>query len=196
MNNWPKVTTSTAESFVISNIAKGADYIKLMQENGASMKFEGIPVASLELQTAVASAAHKHGLLAIAHATSLDDTLIVLRAGVDGLMHAFTNTPPTEELIKEYRRTGAFLVPTLVVCSSVTGEEQELRDRFAAKASKNQLDDTVKGHMCACLGLGVPGATVQNCYETIRQLKAAGIDIVAVSGHSFGRERLHLGIPS
>ncbi len=163
------------------NKASGADYIKLMQENGKSMKFEGIPVASVELQSAVAEAAHKHGLLAIAHATTLEDTLIVLRAGVDALMHQFTDEPPTPELIEAYGRNNAFLVPTLVVCSSVTGEEQELRDHFAAKATPQQLNDTVKGNMCKCLGLGVPGATVKNSYETIKQLKAAGIDIVAVS---------------
>jgi imidazolonepropionase-like amidohydrolase len=179
--NWPSVTTETAEDFVRSNAKLGADYIKLMQENGMSMKFAGIPVASLELQTAVTKAAHDHGLLAIAHATSLEDTLLVLQAGVDALMHAFTDLPPTDELIEAYKKNNAFLVPTLVVDASLTGEEQELRDRFAAKATPQQLTPHVKENMCRCLGLGVPGATVKNAYETIKKLKAAGIDIVAVS---------------
>ena len=152
-----------------------------MQENGKSMRFDGIPVASIELQSAVVTAAHKHGLLAVAHATSLEDTFTVLRAGVDALMHQFTDTPPTPELIDAYGKNNAFLVPTLVVCCSVTGEEQELRDRFAAKATPEQLTTTVKDDMCKCLGLGVEGATIKNSYETIKQLKAAGIDIVAVS---------------
>jgi imidazolonepropionase-like amidohydrolase len=178
--NWPSVTTETAEEFVRSNVKLGADYIKLMQENGMSMKFEGIPVASLELQTAVTKAAHDHGLLALAHATSLEDTLIVLRAGVDALMHAFTDSGPTDELIEAYKKNNAFLVPTLVVDASLTGEEQELRDRFAAKATPQQLTADVKENMCRCLGLGVPGASVKNAYETIKKLRAAGIDIVAV----------------
>lgn len=152
-----------------------------MQENGKSMKFEGIPVASVELQTAVVKAAHDNGLLAIAHATSLEDTLLVLRAGADALMHCFTDLDPTDELVEAYQKNNAFLVPTLVVCASLTGEEQELRDRFAAKAAPQQLTADVKENMCQCLGLGVPGATVKHSYETIKKLKAAGIDIVAVS---------------
>ena len=175
------MTPETAEEFVRSNITLGADYIKLMQENGASMKFEGIPVASLELQTAVTKAAHDHGLLALAHATGLEETLLVLRAGVDALMHAFTDKAPTDELVEAYKKNNAFLVPTLVVDASLTGEEQELRDRFAAKATPQQLKPDVKENMCKCLGLGVPGATVKNAYETVKKLKAAGIDIVAVS---------------
>ena len=182
--NWPSVTTETAEEFVSSNMKLGADYIKLMQENGTTMKFEGIPVASIELQTAVTKAAHDHGLMALAHATSLDDTRLVLRAGVDALMHAFTDKAPTEELIEAYKKTNAFLVPTLVVDASLTGEEQELRDRFAAKATPQQLTPDVKENMCKCLGLGVPGATVKNAYETVKKLRAAGIDIVAVSWRS------------
>lgn len=146
------------------------------------MGFPGIPAASLELQTALTKAAHSHGRLAIAHATSFEDTLLVLRAGVDALMHCFTDLPPTDELIEAYKKNNAFLVPTLVIDASATGEEQELRDRFAAKATPQQLTPRVKENMCKCLGLGVPGATVKNSYETVKKLKAAGIDIVAV-GH-------------
>ena len=175
------MTTETAEDFVSSNIKLGADYIKLMQEDGAAMRFEGIPVASLELQTALTNAAHDHGLLALAHATSLDATLLVLRAGVDALMHAFTDKAPTDELVEAYKKNNAFLVPTLVVDASMTGEEQELRDKFASKATPQQLTPEVKENMCKCLGLGVPGSTIKNAYETIKKLRAAGIDIIAVS---------------
>lgn len=175
------MTIETAEDFVRSNLKLGADYIKLMQENGKSMKFEGIPVATLELQTALTKAAHDHGLMALAHATSLEDTLLVLQAGVDALTHAFTDSPPTDELIEAYKKNNAFLIPTLVVDASLTGEEQELRDRFAAKATAQQLTPHVKENMCRCLGLVVPGAAVKNAYETVKKLRAAGIDIVAVS---------------
>ena len=86
-----------------------------------------------------------------------------------------------DELVEAFKKNKAFLIPTLVVCSSLTGDEQELRDRFAAKATPQQLTANVKETMCQCLGLGVPGATVKHSYESIKKLKAAGIDIVAVS---------------
>jgi imidazolonepropionase-like amidohydrolase len=150
-----------------------------MQENGHSMAFPGIPVASVELQTAVIEAAHKHGLLALAHATNLDETLLVLKAGVDALTHSFSDKLPTPELTEAFKRNNAFLIPTLAVVSSLTGEEQELRDKFAAKATPEQLTDPVKKNMVACLKLRVEDATIKNAYAQIKQLKAAGIDIVA-----------------
>ena len=137
------------------------------------MHFPNIPVATSELQTAVITAAHSHNLLALAHATSLADTLLVLRCGADALMHAFTDTPPTPELLTAYKAHNAFLVPTLAVDASLTGEEQELRERFAAKAMSRpgQLVETVRENMCACLGLGVEGASVENAYATVKMLK-------------------------
>jgi len=197
--NWPSVTAESAEAFVKSNKSLGADYIKLMQENGNAMHFPGIPVASEDLQSALVKAAHKHGLLALAHATSLEDTMIVLRAGVDALTHCFTDQAPVDELVAAYKKNNSFLIPTLVVCSSLTGEEQELREKFAAKAKQNQLTDEVKANMLSNLSLGVEGATIKHSYETIKMLKSAGIDIVAGTdsvpqlkgtaiGPSFGQE--------
>lgn len=66
----------------------GADYIKLMQENCCSLKFptNSIPVATLELQTAVVKAAHEHGMPVLGHATSIESTEIILKSGADGLV--------------------------------------------------------------------------------------------------------------
>lgn len=66
----------------------GADYIKLMQENCCSLAFptNSIPVASLELQKAVVEAAHQQGLPVVGHATAVESTEIVLKAGADGLV--------------------------------------------------------------------------------------------------------------
>lgn len=85
---WPKLTAENASDFVANHKKRGANYIKLMQENCCSLAFptDSIPVASLELQTAVVDAAHKQGLIALGHATAIESTEIILKAGADGLV--------------------------------------------------------------------------------------------------------------
>jgi imidazolonepropionase-like amidohydrolase len=173
VSKWPKLTPETAEEFVKRNKEQGADYIKLMQENGHSVGFPKVVAASLELQKAVTSAAHRHGLLVVAHATNMEETMMVLRAGVDGLTHTFADQWPSSELIQLYQQTGAFVVPTLVVLASLTGEERGTSARFASG------DGETRAIMCDALNHHGPGVKMENAYASVRQLKAAGIDIVA-----------------
>lgn len=78
------------------------DYIKLMHESGSGLKVKpNLP--DIKLQEAVIKAAHARGLLTVAHALALDDTIAILKAGVDGLTHNFMDKPPTDELIQAYK---------------------------------------------------------------------------------------------
>jgi len=158
---------------VKQNKKQGADYIKLMQENGFSVAFPEVVAASFELQKAVTSAAHRHGLLAVAHATNMAETMLVLRAGVDGLMHTFADQYPSSRLVQLYQETGAFVVPTLITLASLTGEERLASAMFASG------DDETKAVMCDAMDHKGPGVNIENAYASVRELKAAGIDIVA-----------------
>ncbi|PVH69041.1 hypothetical protein DL98DRAFT_626997 [Cadophora sp. DSE1049] len=131
VDKWPKLTPETAEDFVVKNKAQGADYIKLMQENGHCMSFHDLPPASFELQSALVQAARKHGLLTVAHATTLKETMIVLRAGVDGLAHTFCDQSPTPDLIALYKSTGAFVIPTLCNIATINDAERDTTFAFA-----------------------------------------------------------------
>ena len=134
---------------------------------------------SIELQTAVIKAAHKHGLLTAAHALTLEDTLAILGAGVDGLAHTFFDAPPTPELIQAYKVNNAFCIPTLSVHGSVTGEGAPIAASFANDPrAQGKIDDAGIATMCACIHIGAQAGKVENAYESVRQLKAAGIDIL------------------
>lgn len=132
VESWPSITVSTARSFVREHKAAGADYIKLMQENccSLSMPTGAIPTASLDLQTELVKVSHEHQLIAVGHALSVDMTEIVLKSGADGLTHTFIDQEPTERILDLYRTTNAFLIPTLTVLSSITGEGQDYRDQL------------------------------------------------------------------
>lgn len=147
-----------------------------MQETGEAFKMPfptvPIPTPSIDVQRAIVKAAHKHGRLALAHAVSMQDTLRMLEAGVDGLAHACTETL-SKELVYAYVKNNAFVIPTLTVTASATGDEQNSRERFASG-----LVDGEKARMCSCLNISREGFSLQNAIETVKALKDAGIDIV------------------
>lgn len=134
---------------------------------------------SIELQTAVIKAAHKHGLMTAAHAMSLEDTLAILGAGVDGLTHTFSDVPPTRELIEAYKNNNSFVIPTLLVHGSITGEGAPVAASFANDPrAVGKISNDDKANMCECLKFAAQTCKVENAYESVRQLKAAGIDVL------------------
>jgi len=179
---FPKVTVDNAADFVKSHKAEGADYIKLMQENccALAMPTGAIPVATLELQTAVVRAAHDQGLPVVGHALSVDMTEVILKSGADGLTHTFVDQAPPPSIVDLYKKTGAFVVPTLAVLASLTGELQDFRDKFADIAGRKQLvDDFSLTTLRESMGMKDPASKLEYAFETVRRLKAEGIDVVA-----------------
>lgn len=194
---WPSLTPETAEAFVKSHKANGADYIKLMQENCCSLALptNSIPVATLQLQTAVVNAAHAEDLLVVAHATSLESTEIVLEAGADGLTHTFIDQSPTDAIIPLYKKNNAFVIPTLVVLSSLTNELQDLRESFAEVAYGNLgiIDGFTKQNMVEFLGMKAEGCKIEHSFETIRLFRKHGIDVVAGTDSACGLKGTGIG---
>lgn len=182
VETWPSVTVDTAPEFVKSHKANGADYIKLMQENCCSlaMPTDSIPVASLEFQTAIVKAARAADLKVVGHALSVDMTEIVLQAGADGLTHTFIDQAPPESIIEMYKKTGAFVIPTLVALSSLTNEDQHRREKFAKIAyDRGIIDDFTKSNMLDVMGMKSADARLEYAFQTVKRLKEEGIDVVA-----------------
>ena len=95
-----------------------------MHESGSIMAHIGpLPTPSIALQASVIASAHAHGKITLAHALSMKDTLAVLEAGTDGLAHCFCDEMPTRELVEAYKKHNSFLIPTLIVVATLTGEE-------------------------------------------------------------------------
>jgi imidazolonepropionase-like amidohydrolase len=196
VDTWPNVTEDSALEFVQNHKQNGTDYIKLMQENCCSFALptNSIPCPTVEFQRAIVEAAHQEGLLAVGHATSLDNTEVILKAGGDGLTHAFVDQAPTEDLVKLYKETNAFLIPTLSALSSLTAEEHSLREKYAGIAkSKGLIDDFILETMLCMVDMKAPEATIEYAYATIKRLKAEGIDIVAGTDAAGGLKGTAIG---
>ncbi|KAF2724388.1 hypothetical protein K431DRAFT_241501 [Polychaeton citri CBS 116435] len=191
---WPPASTiEEAKQFVSDRVAQGADFIKLMQETGAGFglipKNQPLPTPSVAIQRTLVDAAHNHGILAVAHAMSHSDTLAVLEAGVDGVVHSIMDKSPTPELLEAFKNSGAFMVPTLTVTASNTGSESESREYFA-----HGLEGDKKEHMRCCTRYAREESNVQAGYEQTRALREAGVDIVCGTDVSPNFAGLHFGL--
>jgi imidazolonepropionase-like amidohydrolase len=177
---WPNLQTADdGKAYVHARIKEGVDYIKLMHESGTVMSLN-LPKPSLALQRSIIDEAHAAGLKVVAHATNLTDTLEILSCGVDGLTHTFLDQPPTTELIAAYRRHDAHCNPTLAAMASGTTEGRAVQERFAHDPRVQHLIGREQREgMCACMSFAQDGpSTVENCFETVRQLKAAGVPVL------------------
>ena len=117
-----------AEAFVLSRIAEGSDYLKIMLESGRAWRLPG-PTISLPLLRAGIAAAHSAGKMAVVHAGTVEEAQQAVAAGADGLMHIWVGEA-SSDMIAEIRRKGVFVTPTLTVMMAGHGQGQghELAD--------------------------------------------------------------------
>lgn len=151
-----------------------------MQESCTTIIGTPIPVPSPELQAAVVKAAHKHDLITVAHALSQRETILALEAGVDGLAHCFCDEVPSQHLVEAYKKNNSFLIPTLVLAASMTGEENEhSKELEGCELSSKLLSEESKSCFCRKAMMAGKDCRVEFAYQTVKLLKENGVDIVA-----------------
>jgi imidazolonepropionase-like amidohydrolase len=171
-------TEADVKAYIKQNIADGADYIKLMHESGFALG-ANFNKPTVELQEIIIKEAHAAGKVAIAHALCMADHSEILNAGIDGLAHTFFDQPPTQELIDAYKRKNAWLNPTLAAIGSLTTEGKDIAEKFAHdERVQHLIGEKEREHLCMCMAFGKDTAKLEYAYESVRQLKANGIDII------------------
>ncbi|MGV9776533.1 amidohydrolase family protein [Streptosporangium sp. NPDC003464] len=163
-----------APAFVQARLAEGADYLKIVIDDGA-VHGADLPVMTPETAAALAAAAHDAGLRVIAHAITASEVEIALDAGVDGLAHVWTDLAPddpaSQRLAERVRAQGVSVVTTLAYFEAITAQHLETAD-------------------CAR-----PGSSV-NAAGALRALRRAGVPLLAgtdatpfVPAHGTGMHR-------
>jgi imidazolonepropionase-like amidohydrolase len=99
-----------AAAFVAAQLAHGADYLKIYLEDPA---WYGSPALSGETVRALVTAAHAHGLLAVAHADSAAMARMFIQAGGDALAHVLGDLEVTPAFLADLGQRPAFVVATL-----------------------------------------------------------------------------------
>lgn len=150
-----------------------------MHEGGRAIGQSGIIQTKEAVQAAVVKAAHAKGLNVVAHALSLQDTIECQRAGVDGLTHTFFDEPITPEVIELYKKNNAWLNPTLVAAGSLTCESKQFVTNFSAdERVKSRVAEVDAPLFHGCLHMKSENAKWEYAIDSVRKLKAAGVDII------------------
>jgi imidazolonepropionase-like amidohydrolase len=110
------------EAFVDARIAEGSDYIKIVYDNARTYGMKTIPTISRETLAAAIAAAKRRGKLAVVHIGSKQDAEEALDAGASALIHIFADAAPDAAFVDRAVRAKAFVIPTLAVNESTTGE--------------------------------------------------------------------------
>src|SRR5450432_291054 len=167
-----------AQAFVDARIAEGSDYIKIIYDNRQAYGMN-IPTISKVTMSALVAAAHTRGKLAIVHALRQQDAHDALEVGIDGLAHLFIDTAPDAEFGRYVALHHAFVVPTLTMLESLNSIP-----RVASLAKDIHLAPYLSQE--DILGLESMSPHRTNAHfnlamveETVRQLKAAGVTILA-----------------
>jgi imidazolonepropionase-like amidohydrolase len=103
------------QAFVDARIAEGADYIKVVYDHA-------FPTLTKQQLEDVVAAVHRRNKLVVAHILTQRDARDVIAAGADGLVHIFADSPPDADFAGLAARHHVFVVPTLTVIESATGE--------------------------------------------------------------------------
>lgn len=175
----PTLTAAdSADAFVAARIAEGSDWIKVVYDDGATYGLSW-PTLDRSMLEAVIAAAHRRDRLAVVHVGTARAAREAIEAGADGLVHLFTDTLPDASFARLAAERGAFVIPTLVVLKSVTGEggsaalvEDERLQAYLSPTHRLQMVQSFPAGGDAAARFRVP-------QETVRMLRAAGVSILA-----------------
>lgn len=173
----PQVTTvEEAIKHVHTQIENGADYVKIMIEEGTVMGAPGLPVLSDEILKAAVEEAHKFDKIVIAHVLTAHSSQTAIDLGVDGLGHLFIDRPDyTPQVVQSIVDSGAFVTPCLVLNSSIIGNpaSQLANDpRVHSKLSPDWIDILNSSFHT------FPQGKLENSFRNVMDLHRAGVDIL------------------
>ncbi|OXL85736.1 imidazolonepropionase [Paenibacillus sp. SSG-1] len=173
----PQVTTvEEAIKHVHTQVENGADYIKIMIEEGTVMGAPGLPVLSDEILKAAVEEAHKFDKIVIAHVLTARSSQTAIALGVDGLGHLFIDRPElTPDLVQSIADSGAFVTPCLVLNSSILGNPaSDLANdpRVHSRLSPEWIDILNSSFNT------FPQGDMENSFKNVMDLHRAGVDIL------------------
>jgi imidazolonepropionase-like amidohydrolase len=167
-----------AQAFVDARIAEGADYLKIVYDDGSAFA-RSMPTVTAATLAALVVAAHARGKLAVVHVSSQREAIAAIEAGADGLAHIFFDAPPSREFVELAARREVFVADTLPVifsmCDGTRGDaliaDAELGPLLPPREAL-ALKTSIRGRMKAAPSCEAP-------LQAVRELHAAGVRILA-----------------
>ncbi|MBN9741235.1 imidazolonepropionase [Amycolatopsis sp. A1MSW2902] len=169
-------TPEEAAAFVPQLLARGSDFIKFMIDDGSVEGHPGLPCLDQATVNAGVAEAKKYGALTVAHALTVDATIMAVEAGIDGLAHVFMDQPHTAEIISLVKDAGMFVIPCISLNASlmgITGSALADDPRVASRLDR-KWEETLRSSYNR-----YPQGKLEDVYDTVRALDAAGVDVLA-----------------
>jgi imidazolonepropionase-like amidohydrolase len=160
------------QAFVDARIAEGADYIKVVYDHA-------FPTLTKQQLEDVVAAAHRRNKLVVAHSLTQRDARDAIAAGVDGLVHIFADSPPDADFAGLAARHHVFVVPTLTVIESATGESDRSWWQNAPYVASH-ITPSMRGPLDMKMPRGIGGKLkLTHAQAAVRALRRAGVPILA-----------------
>jgi imidazolonepropionase-like amidohydrolase len=165
-----------ARPFVEARVAGGADYLKIVIDDGSSGG-ASLPCLEPDAVAALVAAGHDAGLTTIAHVATARDTIIALDAGIDGLAHIHTNGE-AERIAGLAAAYGVFVIGTLSFTEAITGEGG--RELWRDEGVWRHLGEDARAAATAEIsGFPVDPNGIANALETAASMHRAGVPLLA-----------------
>ena len=172
-----------AQDFVDARIAEGSDYIKIVYDDRAHITGEPGPTLRKETMAAVIEAAHQRGKQTVVHVLKLQDARDAIEVGADGLAHLFVDQLPDAAFVQRAAASHTFAIPTLSVLEYICGVADSTSlinssalSPYLSSMNKTQLQQRTPYRF----------GTYIIAEETVRQLRAVGVPILAGTDAPFG----------
>lgn len=182
----PVSNAADARALVRRMVAAGADYIKIVIEDGHFIGRSGLRSLDEGSARAAVEAAHALGKLTVVHVLSSEAADRALRAGADGIVHCFLDRhDPT--LPQRFAASRTFVAPTIVMAASIMGQTDKA---FAQDPRvKPKLSQRWFNTLQAELGLHREGK-LDDVLASVRAMHAAGVDVLASTDSSLAIPQL------
>lgn len=166
-----------AEAFIEGLMKDGADYLKIMMEDGTIVSLD-LPVLSRQTVQALTQGMHDRGKLAVAHVTEQVHAFNLVQDGVDGLVHIFVDEPADPAFVQLAAAQGIFVVPTLSVEESfitTAGGASLVADPDLAPW---MTEEEIQSLLTPSPPNLLTPQNLQFAKDTVRQLHEAGVPIL------------------
>lgn len=166
-----------AEQWVDERVSAGADFIKLVYMPH-STHFKSIDRATA---SAIINAAHKKGLLVVAHISSQRAARELLEEDIDGFVHVFADEEVDDAFLELAKSSEIFVIPTLSVIASAANKplgfalSQDAQiQKYLPPEQTQQLQSDYGKH-------AISGFNLATALHNTKRLHRAGITILAGS---------------
>jgi imidazolonepropionase-like amidohydrolase len=167
-----------ADKFVRKLLNDGADYLKIMIEDG-SLVYLDLPVLSRETVRALTRGMHQRGKLAVAHVIELDRAFDLLHDGIDGLVHMPVDQVAPPNFIRLAVMKGIFVVPTLAVEESFITTEGGAEIIADPDLAPYLTPEEIEWLLAPFPPSLITEQNLGFARESVRRLHAAGVPILA-----------------